>query len=195
MLSDQLKEDTKQSHQTLEKRLVAKIRATSTPGDYVQLLRLFWGFYNGLEERIAAVMPDAEQASPHFAGRKSSLILDDIACFVTAPPYVVPATVDLPEILDQQQAMGALYVLEGSTLGGRVIAKMIGERLGLKGKRGLTFFEGYGDKTWKNWEAFKRALDILPRNPVETDRVIASANETFSKFNTWVDRYESENQL
>lgn len=51
-------------------------------------------------------------------------------------------------------ALGILYVLEGSTLGGRVIYKNINTALGLDADSGLFYFAGYGGQTGSHWRTF-----------------------------------------
>ncbi len=53
-------------------------------------------------------------------------------------------------------AFGALYVLEGSTIGGLIIKKMISEKLG--SEEGMSFFEGYGKKTAERWKVFTQYI-------------------------------------
>jgi heme oxygenase len=50
-------------------------------------------------------------------------------------------------------ALGYCYVIEGSTLGGRVILKQVGPALKLD-NGGTQFFSGYGAETGKYWKDF-----------------------------------------
>jgi len=51
----------------------------------------------------------------------------------------------LPQLASLGRAFGVLYVLEGSTLGGRHIALALEKRLGLTAGNGAMFFNAYGD--------------------------------------------------
>jgi len=82
--------------------------------------------------------------------------------------------------------LGALYVIEGSTLGGTIISKMIKQQLAIPDNKGLSFFNGYGSETEKMWQDFKLFLD-RPLKPAEEAVVIRSANDTFNKFGQWFD--------
>ena len=66
---------------------------------------------------------------------------------------------ELPSIRSHQHALGALYVIEGSTLGGKIISKMISHQIPSTDGHGLTFFNSYGDDTITMWERFKVILD------------------------------------
>ncbi len=57
-------------------------------------------------------------------------------------------------------AIGIVYVMEGSTLGGRMIIKNIQSSLGFLKNQGASYFTGYGDQTGPLWKSF---LDALTR--------------------------------
>lgn len=187
MLSEKLKEATKQNHQLLEKKLVANMRMIRSKDDYANLLSFFYGFFGGLEIEInksigLSNLPDYAQR------RKTSALAYDLNQLAKDLPPLATGS-NLPQITNHLQATGALYVIEGSTLGGKIISKMIGQQLNLTVNDGITFFESYGDQTEKMWQAFKQAID-RPIELVQEDVVIRAANETFTKFSEWFDQKE-----
>src|SRR5690554_5361704 len=115
MLSEKLRENTKTAHVELEKVLVPKIKSIHTTNDYLEILVYFYRFFAPLEKaifsQIEAVLPDSAQR------RKSAWIVEDIHSLKPSYPAISPYPFT-PEINSQTQAIGALYVLEGSTLGG-----------------------------------------------------------------------------
>lgn len=56
-----------------------------------------------------------------------------------------------PVLRTEADLVGALYVVEGSTLGGQVIARRVEESLGLRPGAGTTFFTAWGDRTAEHW--------------------------------------------
>ena len=56
-------------------------------------------------------------------------------------------------------ALGVLYVLEGSTNGGRMIARPLRQGLGLEGEAGTRHLDPYGSAQGERWRAFRQALD------------------------------------
>ena len=62
-------------------------------------------------------------------------------------------------------ALGYAYVIEGSTLGGRVILKHVAPALKLDGS-GTSFFSGYGADTGKYWKEFLQqfCMHVLRNN-------------------------------
>jgi heme oxygenase len=78
-------------------------------------------------------------------------------------------------------ALGALYVLEGSTLGGLVIAHALRERFGDAIVGAMAFLAGRGPQTVPMWRRFKTALDAYGvAFPEQADAVIAGARATFA---------------
>ncbi|GGH10530.1 biliverdin-producing heme oxygenase [Mucilaginibacter phyllosphaerae] len=184
MLSDKLKEETQNNHQLLEKVLVGQLKAIRTPHEYVNLLKTFYSYFGGLEKRINEVI-DTRLLPDNVERRKTQAIANDIANLGGEVSLMASAD-DLPAINTHLEALGALYVIEGSTLGGKIISKMMQQQLGAD--KGMTFFAGYGDKTGQMWDTFKDALNGQPQNTEQEAVVIAAANQTFLKFGEWFDK-------
>jgi heme oxygenase len=187
MLCELLKERTSSSHQALEKDLVLRIKKIRTTDDYVELLKMMYGYYHAMENELAEYLithPDL-----NFDGRrKSSAILEDLLHLNYNDSVRVCKR--LPEISSGATALGAMYVMEGSTLGGQHIARMIQSQLQID-IAGLHFFNGYGADTQKMWESFKLTLKG-PFNEEEERDIIETANDTFITFKNWVDQYASD---
>jgi heme oxygenase len=118
--------------------------------------------------------------------------LDDITVLGGNARTTITAA-DLPEYRNYLQAFGALYVLEGSTLGGPYISKMIQKQLDKPDMEGLSFFNSYGDETGMMWDRFKVVLDRQADNEAEQNVILQSANETFQKFKSWINKQDSLN--
>lgn len=188
MLSEKLKEETKQNHQILEKALVGNLRSIRNKDGYIDLLKMFYGYFGGLEKSIeqhvdSNLLPDNDER------RKIAFIADDIEALGGQVPTKAEGN-DLPRIESHLEALGALYVIEGSTLGGKIISKMMEQQLGFNGI-GLSFFSGYGDRTEEMWNIFKEKMDAQAENPEQEAVVIAAANETFLKFGDWFNKQQA----
>jgi heme oxygenase len=150
---------------------------------YSKLLRLFYGYYKPLQDAVdehinVAVVPDYGRL------RKAEWILDDLKTLgqpVNNLPLYHPAF----SIQSNAAALGALYVTEGSTLGGKVICKMIATNLGKTNMEGFKFFNGYGNETGGHWKKFLQVLDIYSDTDDEAV-IIESANEVFAGFKSWM---------
>jgi heme oxygenase len=78
-------------------------------------------------------------------------------------------------------ALGAVYVMEGSTLGGQVIARHAIASLGVTPDSGCRYFTGYGADTGPRWRETSAAITrYATASPGDADRMIAAANDTFA---------------
>lgn len=76
--------------------------------------------------------------------------------------------------------LGAMYVMEGSTLGGQYIAKHVQDQLALDPGQGNAYFRGYAEKTGSMWQSFRQHLIDLPEE--QGGEVIAAAKAMFGIF-------------
>lgn len=185
MVSATLKEATRASHAALEKLMITRIRSTNSTARYKNLLALFYGFYKPMEERIDNHI-DHACVTDYTHRRKSAFILADMQQL--QPSAAAAICSDLPHINSVPASLGALYVLEGSTLGGRIICRMLADSIGPQpaGQVSFSFFNGYGDSTETMWASFRRQLDNYTTDPVQHDEMVRAANDTFIKFKEWI---------
>jgi heme oxygenase len=181
-LAQQLKQQTLAEHLALEDLIVPQIKSVQSINDYAQLLHLFYGFNKPVEEAIQKVITPS--ILPDITKRqKADLLLKDLeAVNHSDQPSVCN---DIPQIQSIEEAFGALYVMEGSTLGGKSITQML-----LKTPVGLQpdqvhFFNAYGKETGPMWLSFLSQLNTF--NAVQQQAVIIdTARETFIKFKNWI---------
>jgi len=79
-------------------------------------------------------------------------------------------------------AMGILYVMEGSTLGGRVILKNVADVLGYDEHSGAAYFTGYGEQTGPLWKSFVQDLLQFETGTGTGNDIIKGANFAFDLF-------------
>ena len=185
-----LKHHTTKEHQALEAIVLPHLQALRTIEDYVGLLKIFYGYHKPIEECIATQLheshlPDLEQR------RKADWILQDLT-FSIPHNSKLPVSTNVPEINNCHQAFGALYVLEGSTLGGRGITKMLlkNQHLQLEEKQ-VRFFSGYGTETGAKWMNFLNYLNQQNTGCRAMEQMIGAANETFTLFKNWIQENEA----
>lgn len=185
MLAEKLKTDTLANHQQLEKMLVGRMKAIRTTSDYIDLLQLFYSYFGGLEQQTDRYITEAELPD-YQQRRKSSALANDIEVLGGIPVSVAGSDA-LPAITNTLQAYAAMYVIEGSTLGGKIISKMMAQQLGISDGKGLSFFNSYGDNTATMWNVFKDKLNVAAKTAEEEAEVINTANQTFARFKEWAD--------
>lgn len=178
MLTDQIKKETKTAHQELEKLLVYQIKSIETTDDYLKILTLFYLFFAPLEKELFQTekfVPDIRQR------RKSEAITQDIKFLGSSAPFSHAST-PLLSIKNPVQALGVLYVMEGSTMGGPIISRMVSQKLQLPENEGFKFFNGYGETTNSMWEKFKGFINHIKWTAEEETEIIDAATHAFSHF-------------
>lgn len=191
MITEDLKQATRTSHAELEKLVIDRIRQTNTAAGYLRLLEIFYGFYKPVEEKIGEFI-DHSHFTDFHQRRKSASLLQDMEQMDMQSSGMLCA--DLPEISGAAQSLGALYVLEGSTLGGSVICKLLKKEMGDSAPQLFVFFNGYGEETMGMWMKFKEKLNNYTDDAAIQRQIMAAANETFIKFKNWITLYERDRQ-
>lgn len=79
---------------------------------------------------------------------------------------------------DPVALLGALYVLEGSTNGGRFLARVLRERWGLD-RAGVAYFDPYGEDQRAVWAEFKQKMNAAELGPAREDAIVEMAKRTF----------------
>ncbi len=174
MLSTKIKEATSISHQEVEKKVVRRVRSIHSEADYADLLKHFYAYFNAVEQAVAPYI--TSEILPDLAERRNASYikadLEALGANVNDLPLAIA-----PEINTVVQALGALYVLEGSIMGGPYIVQML-QKVGLS--KGFSFFSGYGEASGQKWTAFIQVLNTIGQG--EEQQAVNSANETFAKF-------------
>jgi heme oxygenase (biliverdin-IX-beta and delta-forming) len=176
MLIEQIRSATAVEHKKLEDRLFPFLNNIQSNEQYAQLLNAFYGYIFPVQEKIAAfidhsVVPDMNER------RNAAYIAADLETLNL--PLAGSFAETLPDIHDHASAMGALYVLEGSTLGGKIIAKTISEKI--EPTEAFRFFRGYGPETGPMWKKFTQYIEH-PLNQLNAKTVVNTATETFRCF-------------
>jgi heme oxygenase len=179
-LRQQLKTATQPYHDQTEQ--LSGPSAQFTLDDYRRFLLTGWLFHGSLEKSLTAFLPDWLKADLQWANRlKTPRITQDLqelgvdAAAFSMLPFVVHT---IPE------AWGALYVAEGSTLGGMMMKKMW-ENHPVIGKHSSFHFLGcYGQKTGAYWKLFLAVLESNTFGSTDEADTIASAQATFEFYQT-----------
>lgn len=151
---------------------------------YRRVLERFYGFWRGWEPQVAALFQDAAFLGPR---RRMHLLQADLATVgLSAHAVHMLPTCPLPILRDAVEALGSLYVMEGSTLGGRLIERNVERCLGLSGQDGCSYFAGYGAHTGRMWRSFLARLDQAP--VTDAQQVADGAVATFERLAWWLPR-------
>ncbi|MFD6318918.1 biliverdin-producing heme oxygenase [Methylorubrum thiocyanatum] len=178
-LHARLREATGTAHAALERDLDWEARVATLAG-YRDLLSRLRGFHAAYEPAIGAAIADA----PFFDPRRRLAALDaDLRALASggAAPDALPAPA-APRLEGPGAALGALYVLEGSTLGGAVIGRHVAHLHGAGVP--LAYYAGRGRATGPLWRAFRERLDGLPE--AQAAAAFAAGIAAFEAMRAWL---------
>lgn len=185
-----LRLETRDEHDAVE-RVLDLMGAALTRETYCHRLAQFYGYYSPLETALHARC--APLHLPTLAPRldKTALLRQDLH-FLGIPTDALALCGDLPSIESQAEVLGCLYVLEGATLGGRMITQHVRATFGITPSTGGSFFDGYGDGTAKMWQAMRQLLLSCATDTETEDAMVASAIATFTGLRGWCDDASAE---
>ncbi|MGE6357060.1 biliverdin-producing heme oxygenase [Flavobacterium sp. NPDC079362] len=174
---DKLKKQTADAHKNLEKLSVsASILSPNLQiEDYCHYLALMHAVHKSTQEHIfpllSGVFPDLEER------KKTQWIENDLA-FLN---YKITESNSVFRYHDISIpfAIGILYVVEGSSLGGRFILKNVETIPVLSNQSGTSYFAGYGNKTGSYWKQFLSALTEYQQKYNCEDEIIEGAVYAF----------------
>ncbi len=190
MISERLRAETSGHHDAIEnaKRFSRLGSDDFSLPEYVGILEKFFGFYKPLEE-LFRQHPDVLDALDYERRFKLPLLKRDLLHLGHTEESLESIEIcrSLPRVDTRAQALGCIYVMEGSTHGSQFIAKRLLEKLPLQ-DGGLSFYEGYGKDTMPQWKTFKAYLDETVDKDAEGNDVVAAAAQTFEALHRWMDQ-------
>ncbi len=182
----QLRERTSGQHRQLEDAVnwPASFHSLYT---YRDLLRAFWSIVPELDSRIAdrlALMPPDYAPTQRRQWLAQDLaMLDQMLRSASASdslPRLAPC--DFEYLRSESSCIGALYVLEGSSLGGQYLAHQVRSRLQLDPQAGTSYFSGRGSATRLHWQSFCDWTNDRLQALGGINEAVSAAATTFSCF-------------
>ena len=142
------------------------------------------GFWVAAEAGLdvwAARFPDDARAVSWERRRRADLFAADLAALGAPAADSGP---DLPAPGGTDEALGRLYVLEGSTLGGAFIDRHLAALPAFSGLR-LRAFSPYGARTGAMWHAFRSVTRARVAAGGDPATMVAAARQTFGALARW----------
>lgn len=187
-LADELKSATREAHTKAERHPIQgrMISGRMDRSEYVAYLGQNVAVWRALDAGLATAKDPRVQAIRRAYHEHAPRIAADLAYL--APGQAVegplPATQAFIALINRVAGgpglLGVWYVLEGSTNGGRFIAKALGPALGLTGLDGLRTLDPHGEAQRERWGAWRTGLDAQAFTAAERQEIIASADATFA---------------
>ncbi len=180
-----LRDRTSDAHHRMEQAL-ALLDGALSEARFRRVLERFRGFHVAWEPALHG----REDLRAVAGGRRRLALLDeDLRRLGLTPRQIggLPICTAASALCGTRAAaLGSLYVMEGSTLGGQVIARALtGETWVPAG--GLSYFTPYGDQTGRMWRALKTHLQAVADTDADGgEAVVAGAVDTFGLLHRWL---------
>lgn len=182
-----LRTATAPEHQRVEDTLALLDPELTVPRLAGTLTRMhaFWvGAEAGLD-RWAAAEPADAAALEWSRRRRAHLFAADLTALGHPVPEVPDERPELDPVTGTDAALGRLYVLEGSTLGGVFIDRHLAALPRLAGLPRLRAFSPYGADTGTMWAAFRRHTRARVAAGGDVETLVGAARRTFGALADW----------
>ena len=173
-----IKEATKVWHDKLEEHAQShKIMNLSISlEEYQNLLEFHYLLHDALEPVVTAIIeehwPELEFAKKRC--KLPALKKDLTALTVNTQKQYSASFVNCPA-----SALGAAYVLEGSTLGGQVILRQLQKIPEIAETSAFHYYGLYGDQVGKRWKQFKSLANQALEDKIAQEKAQSAAISTF----------------
>ncbi len=174
-----LKEATWSVHARMQKNLGVK-HLFSEFDLYREHIARLEAFHSVAEAEWGPLLEETLADFP--ARRKGALLESDLEAVCGA--RVSGAAVPTPA--DTASALGAFYVLEGPTLGGRHLLPIVEAKLGLTAKHGASYFASYGSDVDAMWKRFGATVEAHCATPETRGAAVEAAQSTFLAMEAWL---------
>ena len=182
MLQTILKEATKTYHRQLEQLMYVDeiMNNTLTLPQYKQLLAINYLVNEEWENFLFTSLSTSLAAKLHIEKRsKRNALLADMEELKIAIPKKTTTHHQLIISKNDASILGALYVLEGATLGGNIIYKKLATNAALTHlDLNFHYYQVYGNNLITYWKEF---YEVLNQQPPETDAIsVHAAQQMFA---------------
>ena len=185
-LRDVLRSATSKSHERLHQHegLSAVAAGTIDLSAYTALLCRLYGFHHSFE---LAAQPLPQRT------RWLEIDLATLGVDAAMLPKLPRCTV-FPALASPDYLLGANYVVEGSALGGRGLARQLDGLLGTGTIAGRRFFSGHGTETGEIWRSYLAQLSAASTAAAPRAAIIKGAVETFTIFEQWLEGWNRHHE-
>lgn len=182
-----LKRDTAEAHAALEAHPVMTRLATAPTWETLtEALRRQAGWYAAVEPAIERNLGPC--APPDMAMRwKGPLLREDMNVLGLAFDDIERCD-NIPAFPSAEATLGAVYVLEGASLGGAILSRRLIDALGPTVPH--RFFDPYGPERGLRWRIFLEHLERCLPQPEARALAADTALATFASLLDWLERWD-----
>ncbi len=185
MIMEELKSATASAHARTEAALPS-LELLAEPAGYLGYLAAMHGFHSVWEPAVWSLL-DGQLLTLEAARRQKLPALGrDLASLRRRWPITLLCPPAAPRLPSVAASLGALYVMEGATLGGRVIERTVAEPLGIASDDGGEYLHGYGDETGTMWRRFGQCTASWVEQHGQQAAVVQGALACFGALESWL---------
>ncbi|MGE6740396.1 biliverdin-producing heme oxygenase [Allorhizobium pseudoryzae] len=171
-----LKAETREVHERLDHAIMA-LDPFGSRDNYGRFLNVQWAFHAMIaplyaDDDLARLLPDLGERC-RFASIEA-----DLADLGMAAPATLSGS--RPVAAHTAEALGWLYVAEGSNLGAAFLLKAAQKSLGLGEDFGARHLAGHPEGRALHWRQFTAALDAADLAPEDEEAVTVGARKAFA---------------
>ncbi len=173
-LAQQLRQATRPAHQRLDRLpLLRRLLATDlTLSHYRQALQTLAWLHLPLHATLTEALTRYYPTSSYRLSPRVEWLQHDLQQLQIALPTEPPPPP--PQATSGAMVVGQIYVVEGSTLGGAVIAQAVARSLTIGPHNGGAFLHGHGAESGEAWQRFWRFAETSCPAHESEDAVIGA---------------------
>lgn len=194
MLQQELKVVTKNDHEGLEQLMFVNdiMSGQLSIDQYKQILLINYLTHFYWEEKVFSALADETASRLSLTHRKklAALTVDMHETGLVPPGDMQPVTT--PAFKSNAEALGAMYVMEGATLGGNMIVKRLKINPNFVGLS-FHYYQVYGDEIATRWKEFCAVLNDQPETMWA--QTIDGAKKMFGKITAIAERTSSNVEI
>lgn len=181
MITERLKIETKENHDYTEEIGYSKeiMSRTLNIEQYKELIAKQYVIHKYLEEQISQVQEINALTNINLSERSKLPLLENdlkILSVNDADKYNVDTDFKISNL---NQALGAMYVIEGSTLGGSIIIKTLKRNDNLESIESFNYYGCYGEEVRNKWMEFQSILIDNAKTTDDENEIVEAAKKTF----------------
>lgn len=184
-IMQRLKTETKNLHDMVEALAHSDkiMNGLLTSNQYAELIIKNYFLHAQMEKEIEAVLSDEQLSRFNWETRaKMRFLLADLE-ELNLRPAVEQAFPELHfGINNFHEALGAMYVLEGATLGGAIIRKELSKNPTIAARSSFHYYGCYGSEIGKLWKEFAHLTESSVQSMEQEELVLNTAKRAFGFF-------------
>ena len=184
MITQRLREETKSNHQFTEEVGKSKeiISRKLTLDEYIWLISKQYLIHKKLECQLGKISEIVNNTELDFNSRKKEkFFIKDMELLGLDFKGLNEPGIEF-KITNLNEALGAMYVMEGSTLGGTVILETLKRNENLKHISEFNYYGCYGEEVRTKWKKFQDTLIAYSDTKQKENEIVEFAKKTFDYY-------------